>query len=264
MAADEHIQRVLLLAAHPNDEFGVAATLRAHHRAGDEVFCAWFARDDRDEIGDMRRAEATKAMQMIGVSADHLLFPYLEARELTGQLPELVEAIRSVIEGIDPDRVYVPAFEGGHPEHDAVNFAAWEAVALKGVEVFEFPIYHATKRRVWDRLPVFGHMLPGVGDTAVKPLTPRETRFKRLLWKVYRSQRPLFDVLLRASGDDAHVFTTEELRPLPLRDYMKPPHERPLLYELHPDMPYSFDEFSSAIRRYHWSGGTESADSWDL
>lgn len=228
------------------------------------MFAAWLARDDRADVAELRHGEAAKAFAMIGVPADNLRFPVLQPHDLTAQLPELVGAVREIVAELQPDRVYVPAFEGGHPEHDAVNFAAWEAAGLQGIEVYEFPIYHATKRRLWNRLPVFGHMLPGIGDTRVKPLTPRETRFKRMLWKVYRSQRPLFDVLLRASGDGPHVFTTEETRLLPLRDYMKPPHDRPLLYEMHPDMPYSFEEFSSAIRRYQWSGGTESASDWDL
>ena len=39
-------------------------------------------------------------------------------------------------------RVYVPAYEGGHPDHDAVNLAATlAAAAAAGVRVVEFPLY---------------------------------------------------------------------------------------------------------------------------
>ncbi len=248
---------MLLLAAHPHDEFGVAATLREHVHEGDRVFAAWFARDDRPDIGEMRRSEARKAMLMAGVPLANLRFPQLDAVALPSQLPQLVEAVRDVVAELNPDLVYVPAFEGGHPDHDAVNFATWEGAALAGVETREYPVYHATERKMLARLPVFGHLLPGVGEPDMRVLSGRETRFKRSAWKVYRSQLPLFGWLLRASGDEAHVFTTEETRPLPLRDYTKPPHARPLLYEQHPDIPYSFDEFASAVRRYHWGGGVE-------
>jgi len=94
----------------------------------------------------------------------------------------------------------------------------------------------------------------------VKRLGPGERGFKRGLWRVYRTQRPLFDVLLRLSGDKRHFFTTEETRPLPLRDYTKPPHELPLLYEENAATYYTFAEFASAVRRYHWSGGVGEDD----
>ena len=38
--------------------------------------------------------------------------------------------------------VYVPAYEGGHPDHDAVNLAAALAAAARpGLRVVEFPLY---------------------------------------------------------------------------------------------------------------------------
>jgi len=150
----------------------------------------------------------------------------------------------------------VPAFEGGHPDHDALNFVAWEAFALEGVEVLEYPIYRHSSSHGWlRRVPVFGKLLPGVAEPYIRRLSPGERGFKRGLWRLYRTQRPLFDVLLRLSGDERHFFAFEETRPLPLRDYTKPPHEPPLLYEESAAADYTFAEFASAIRRYHWSGG---------
>lgn len=250
--------RVLLIAAHPTDEFGVAATLRDHARAGHEVFAAWLARHDRRDIQRLREAEARHAMAIIDVPLENLRFPRLPSEPLAFLLPAIADEISSLIAKLAPDVIYVPAYEGGHPDHDAVNFAAWEVALPTGIEVLEFPLYHAAEQRRWLwRIPVFGHLLPSIGDDTVRVLTPREVRFKRVVWNVYKSQRPLADVLLRVSGDGRRIFTTEESRPLPLRDYTKPPHERPLLYERHPDYPFSFDEFSQNVRRFHWSGGVE-------
>ena len=254
--------RILLVAAHPSDEFGVAATLRRHARTGNEVFAAWLARDDRRDVQRLREAEARQAMSIIDVPLENLRFPRLPSEPLAFLLPVIVDEIRRLIARIKPDVVYVPAYEGGHPDHDAVNFAAWEAALPTGVEVLEYPLYHASERRWFRRVPVFGQLLPSIGDDQVRVLTPREARFKRIVWNVYKSQRPLTDVLLRMGGDGGRFFTTEESRPLPMRDYTKPPHERPLLYERNTGFPFSFDEFSQSVRRFYWSGGVE--DDGDL
>lgn len=255
--------RVLLLAAHPDDEFGVAVALRAHAQAGAEVHAAWFARDDRPHVGQRREAEARTAMALIGVPDEHLTMGTLEPKALSLQLPELVSAVRERVAAVEPDLVYVPAYEGGNPDHDAVNFAAWEVCASRGVETLEFPLFSAApQRRILRRLPAFARFVAGgAGEPHVRWLHPRDVDFKRRLWTVYRSQRPLFDVLLRMSGDERRYFSTESTRPIPMRDYTKPPHERPLLYERHTELSYTFDEFAEKVRRYYWSGGVSEDES---
>lgn len=249
-------KRVLVLAAHPHDEFSIAATLRAHARAGDEVWAAWFARDDRDDVEQLRRSEACRAAVGIGIAAEHLLFSDLDAMALPLQLAELVAAVRATVEQVRPHVIFAPAFEGGHPDHDAVNFAVYEAALDSGAEVFEYPIYRKAKSRRWlPRIPRFVHLLPGLSEPQVRHLTGREIRFKHSLWHVYRSQQSVLGVLLRLSGDSERFFSAEEMRPIPLRDYTRPPHERPLLYEEIPDLYFTFEEFESAVRHYHWSGG---------
>ena len=255
-------RRVLLLAAHSNDEFSVAATLRAHVACGDAVFISWYARDDRPEVGAKRAAEAREAATLIGIPSEHLELADLSPVALLEQLPALVLALRDTVARVAPDLVYVPAYEGGHPDHDALNFAASETTASAGVETREFPMYSASpQRRFWRRLPSFARFIPGVGDPEVRWLSPSEVRFKRELWALYHTQHPHFDRLLRRSGDEHEFFTTEKTRALPLRDYTKPPHERPLLYELQPDeLPYRFEEFADKVRHFVWTGGLPDDD----
>jgi LmbE family N-acetylglucosaminyl deacetylase len=253
---------LLLLAAHPHDEFALAATLRAHARAGDVVWCAWFAHDDRPKIEEQRRAEALQAMERIGVPTEHAIFADLPALALALQLPTLVDAVHDVVERVGPDVVFCPAYEGGHPDHDALNFAAWEAAGSRGHECREYPMYRRTTRprRLFRRVPRFARLLPGMSEPDTRWLDRREVAFKRSLWRVYKSQRPVFDVLLRFSGDEQRFFTTEQTRVLPLRDYMKPPHERPLLYEQQAEPGFSFEEFARMVRRYQWAGGIEDGE----
>lgn len=248
-------RRVLLLAAHPNDEFALVATLRAAVSRGDEVWAAWFAADDRADIRALREAESARVMEAIGVPAARCIHADLPALILPMQLGGLVSAVRSLGERIVPDATYVPAYEGGHPDHDALSFAAWESLSVLG-EIREYPIYRkARSRRLLSRVPRYARMLPGMSEPETTWLSAADTAFKRDVWKMYRSQRPLTDILLMMSGDERRFFGTEQTRSLPLRDYTKPPHERPLLYEERTDGAYSFEEFASSVRRYMWDGG---------
>ncbi len=258
MAEGDHTRTVMLFGAHSNDEFALAATLAAHVRAGDAVWAAWFARDDREKVDKLRQEEAFEAMRRIGVQRDCLIFADLPPFALVEQLPALVDAIRELVEHLKPDLIYCPAYEGGHPDHDALNFATYEGAALEGVECREYPMYRrAGTRRFLRRLPRFARLLPG-SEPDLRWLDPKEVAFKRELWKVYKSQHPLMDWLVRLSGDELRFFSTEQTRPLPLRDYRRPPHERPLLYENQPEgVPFSFEEFADKVRRYEWSGGID-------
>lgn len=254
-------QRVLLVVAHPNDEFGVTATLRAHVARGDEVWAAWFSSDDRPQIDAQRRAEAEHVMALIGVPSERLLFPQIERIALPMQLAALVHALEAVLEQVAPDLVYVAAYEGGHVDHDALNFAVAETVYRHQAEAREFPLYHAAQRKWFTRVPVFGRLLPSYGEPDRRELGLREQRTKREAWRTYKSQRPLFDFLLRLSGDRRSLFAVEETRPLPLRNYLQPPHERPLLYERNPEYAFPFEDFAQLVRRYQWSGGVEDDES---
>jgi LmbE family N-acetylglucosaminyl deacetylase len=247
-------ERVLFVGAHPHDEFTIAATLLAHVSAGDEVFASWYTGDDRPEVLALRQKESQAAMALLGIPEDHLEFVSLEPLALPEQLPGTVEAIAATVARVEPTLAYAPAFEGGHPDHDAINFAAWEAIASKGIETREVPLYTGTQRRLWHRLPVFGRFVGSDSEENLRWLTPAEVRFKRELWHVYRSQRPMFDVLLRLSGDERTYFGTERWRYIPLRDYTRPPGERPLFYE-RGDSPYPFEFFSEAVRQFVWGGG---------
>lgn len=57
---------------------------------------------------------------------------------------EIVDGIRAVIESEAPSSVYVPAYEGGHVDHDVAAKATIAAARRSGrqVDLFEFAEYH--------------------------------------------------------------------------------------------------------------------------
>jgi LmbE family N-acetylglucosaminyl deacetylase len=168
--SDSEVQRVLVIAAHPDDvDFGTAGTIATWTDAGIEVVYCIVTDGDagghdesmpRAEIAPMRRKEQTAAAACVGVH-DLRFLGYPDGRvEATLALRrDLARVIRQV----RPDRVVCPTPERNyarlgtsHPDHRAVGSAALDAVYPDARNPFAFPELRAeedleawTVREVW-------------------------------------------------------------------------------------------------------------------
>ena len=119
------------------------------------------------------------------------------------------------------DTIWVPAWEGGHQDHDVANFLASRVAG--GRPVIEFAEYNRGGGTVlWNRFAA-----PNGGEVEVR-LDAGEIAVKRRLLTIYASEK--------ANLAAARV-ERESSRPLPAYDYTKPPHAGRLLRE-----------------RFHWVG----------
>ncbi len=121
------------------------------------------------------------------------------------------------------DAVLTHAYEGGHPDHDAVAFAVHAAVRLVGEPrrpIVEMPFYHAGPEG-WVRQ----RFLPG-SDDAVEhlALSGAEIALKRRMAACHATQ-----------GDTLAGFALDRelFRGAPAYDFAHLPHEGDLLYERH-------------------------------
>lgn len=124
----------LFVFPHPDDELAIAAWIRRLARGGNRVGLCWAHHTDE------RREESTNVARKIGLRDDTLVFLGLPDGGLPEALPELVGRLSQVVSDFRPVRVATAAFEQGHPDHDAVNFAVhqvWPGPTL------EFPLYHS-------------------------------------------------------------------------------------------------------------------------
>jgi LmbE family N-acetylglucosaminyl deacetylase len=170
MLDDSEIQRILVIAAHPDDvDFSAAATIALWTGAGIEVIYCIVTDGDagghdetvpRAEIPAMRRAEQIAAAKQVGVH-DLRFLGYPDGRvEATLALrKDLARVIRQV----RPDRLLCPSPErnyarlgASHPDHRAVGSAALDAVYPDARNPFAFPELLAdeglkpwTVREVW-------------------------------------------------------------------------------------------------------------------
>src|SRR6266481_2039236 len=153
MPDDTEIQRILVIAAHPDDvDFSAAGTIALWTDAGIEVIYCIVTEGDagghdesvpRAEIPALRRAEQTAAAKQVGVH-DLRFLGYPDGRvEATLALRE---DLARVIRQVRPDRLVCPSPErnyarpgASHPDHRAVGSASLDAVYPDARNPFAFP-----------------------------------------------------------------------------------------------------------------------------
>lgn len=220
-------RRVLVLIPHPDDEvvgcaiaiaraaaegtrfFGLYLTTGVPPRA---AFWPWHRATYEAQIG-RRRAEARQAAAALAL--EPLAFSPRPSRTLKAGLRAAAAEIRAAIAQCAAEALWVPAWEGGHQDHDAANFLA--AHFVERLPVLEFAEYNFAGGAVRSQLFPTEN-----GSEILLRLTAAEAAAKRDLLALYRSER----------GNLAHIRTEVEcLRPLPRHDYAAPPHPGRLFRE---------------------------------
>ena len=74
--------------------------------------------------GDRREAESRRAMELIGLDPREQIFFRLPDGQVLDFMDEIVERLARLFGKVRPASIFVPAFEGGHPDHDAAQLAA--------------------------------------------------------------------------------------------------------------------------------------------
>ncbi len=150
---DSEIERVLVVAAHPDDiDFGAAGTIATWTDAGIEVvYCVvtdgqsgGFDIDvPRSRIVEIRRGEQRAAGEIVGVH-DIRFLGYVDGELVVA--PDVVRRISATIRDVRPDRVLVPSTERdwariyrSHPDHLAAGEAALQAIYPAARNPFAFP-----------------------------------------------------------------------------------------------------------------------------
>lgn len=211
--------RVLIAVAHADDEtLGCYSVLRRQdwdvavlHATDSAPLDPRYAQKAGYATREQYRAARAREMEiwrkLAGLSDD--LYYRLDIADQ--ETPRHVQQIRHCVEAIAPERIYTHAYEGGHPDHDAL------AYALRGMAgVWEFPLYHATDGRY-----VTGEFLEGDAAELVA-LDEAEQARKQEWLGCFQTQSA---IVKRFRLD------RENFRPAPAYDFTRPPHAGPLYYE---------------------------------
>jgi LmbE family N-acetylglucosaminyl deacetylase len=193
-------RRSLVLAPHPDDEvLGCGGTIARKVGHGTRVSIVFLTDGRRGGVGSpgtvtaAREAEAIRAAEALGLSADHLAFLGFEDGRLRDHLAQALRVVREKVEAFGPCDVFVPYRREYHGDH----LATWEigrrSLPVDG-RLYEYPIWYGPwiwRRLGWRaRAAAASHLLDGL--RAVKISIASVADRKRLALAAYESQVSAF------------------------------------------------------------------------
>ena len=219
-------KRILILVAHPDDEVVACAASIARAKAQGAVVSALYLtngclaedtlwswqRKDYARFVATRHAEAEVVATHLGIQP--VGFSSRPARHLWRELPQVFQEVDAAVTQYRPDQLWVPAYEGGNPDHDALNAVGFRFKTR--LSVLEFSEYNFFGGKVRSQ-----SFISSDETMRLFTLTPDERAAKRAALNMYASER---DNLSSLEIDQ------ESYRPLAAYDYAQPPHQGTLWY----------------------------------
>lgn len=219
-------RHILILVPHPDDEVvACAATIGRAQAEGAKITALylthgcipqkamwpWKRGHYRSSIA-RRHKEAEMVAKRLKIKP--LAFADRPARQIALALPRVLEEIRYALASHDIDQLWIPAYEGGHADHDAINGAC--SLLKQDISILEFSEYNAAQGKTQSN-----HFPSPNGSEVLVRLTDEEKGNKQTLLNLYASER----------SNLGYIKTEHEVfRPLATYDYAKPPHEGTLWY----------------------------------
>ena len=219
-------KRILILVPHPDDEVvACAATIGRAQQVGSKLFALYLthgciARDvmwpwqrkNYESIVARRRGEAEAVARFLDI--EPVGWCARPARNLWRQMDAVYAEIQKAIGEHDIDQIWLPAYEGGNPDHDALNAVGQRL--KRNASVLEFTEYNFFEGKAQS------HMFPYPnGGERVIELTETECKAKKAALARYRSEKSNLNYV---------AVTRECFRPLADYDYTKPPYPGTLWY----------------------------------
>lgn len=243
----------LFLFAHQDDEFGVFARIEKELRSGRRVFCAYLTDGAAAAKAGLREEESRAVLQKLGVPHSDILFIGTPLHWADCQLYLHMGGLSNWLHGFmdvhpDTDICFVPAWEGGHPDHDVLHAITVEVMLARKnpVAIWQYPLYN-------------GRNCPGLFFRVLSPIpengpVDREPiawcdrlRYIRLCL-AYPSQWRSWVGLFPFAFFHYFWCGVQQLQKVEKSRLSEPPHARPLYYERRAFLDWSV--LSAALASY--------------
>jgi LmbE family N-acetylglucosaminyl deacetylase len=280
--ATNNKKTILIIAPHPDDEIVGCGGVYLHNaHKGNNITILYLTKGalpGEDKRAKLRKEAVKKIASDLGVDRNNQIF--LENHELgdlldTKKAKTAITTILNIITISRPDEVYVPAYEGGHIDHDLANLFVSivrdknkdENVKYQEYEVYNNHIpfsFFGAKKLIqicireavkslthkyfyWDE-----SRFPPNKDVKAQKLQMNKKEIEQKL-EVFEKYRQLAEKPLDKKEPRKLLtpYKAEDLlREMPKHDYSRPPHRRfplPLGYEL--AWKIEFQTFSKAAKK---------------
>lgn len=244
---------LIAILAHPDDEFAIFPFLESA-RLGRVVHVVWLTNGGwGGQSTSRRRNESISVLRSLGIDERNMHFfgeewgfddGSLHSR-LDELLPRLSDTMRQFLAGSE---LLIPAWEGGHPDHDACHLAGLALAAENKTPVTQFSLYHGAGLPG----PFFRVLLPLPQNGEVEVLCTSWTMRMRYIllcmryvsqWKSFLGLLPFFCIRML----HANAFVSQPINPVRTSER---PHAGALLYERRGGP--SWEAFALATRLYRW------------
>lgn len=226
----------LFLFAHQDDEFGVFSQIELELRAGRRALCVFVTDGGATASPDHRDAESRQVLQSLGVPEQNIFFIGRQLLIGDGQLHQHVRKLAGWLQSftnLHPEIkfCFVPAWEGGHPDHDLLHAVAVEIItpSKQNIEIWQYPLYNG--RNCPGPLFRLFSPLPENGPVKQSRIVWRDRfRYVRLClaypsqWRTWIGLFP-FALLHYLFRGVQHLQRVDRAR------LKEPPHAQPLYYE---------------------------------
>jgi LmbE family N-acetylglucosaminyl deacetylase len=242
--------RVLIIAAHPDDEtIGAAGLLYHLQLRGDVSIAIAHVTDgatvqgaleagfrDPADYARARRSELTAAFRELPGPSPQWHQLEFGDQQPVHRLLDVVAAVRNLVETVAPGVIITHPYEGGHPDHDATAFATHAALlgpaAPSGsVRLLEMTSYHLAGESIES-----GEFLPSGEEVFTLDLNGEAWARKDRMLKRFATQQDIIGEL--------DVQPHERFRFAPRYDFRLPPCPRDRVL---------YDRFAWPVDSTQWS-----------
>jgi hypothetical protein len=228
----------VFLFAHQDDECGAYQIIDDEIKNGHEVFCLYFTSGTPDGYNSLKRdCESLNILKKFDIPESNINFigsiNNIPDGKLIDNLDYAWNLLSDWIKQHNGElKIFIPAWEGGHPDHDALHFlGVYLSSSLDRQHlVFQFPLYNGYRIK----FPFFRTLspLPSNGAFLKKIISwPNRLRFLSYClsypsqWKSWLGLFPPFLLHYMFYG-------IQSWQEVSRKRILEDPHEGPLYYEL--------------------------------
>jgi LmbE family N-acetylglucosaminyl deacetylase len=139
--------------AHQDDECGVFQLIKDELQSGAQVYCFYYTSGTFSGLSSIERNnESISILTKLGVNSNRIHFIGGENKipdcRLVDHLDFIFRDISNVLNSVQfRSRIFVPAWEGGHPDHDALHVATVMASKKNNLleQTFQYALYNGFK-----------------------------------------------------------------------------------------------------------------------